>query len=375
MLKVYGDKLNNKKEGVTSLLFVLAIGLVLVVMVAGIAALTIREQQQASNTELSNRALQSAEAGIKKAVQLLDANPAYKKSDCAPGSDFSGSNLNLGADQSISCVVVESVFQGDYEGYLKSNESQQFFAGPSITNSTTSPSYLRLSWNNPSLSDTSNPIFDTATNKVYPIVEGYQNAAFVELSILYWPITNATPDSFKMETFLIAPVAANVTDANSNARNSVKAVCDTTSAYRCSTLNASGQQGYFSIASALPGNITVSNYNFAINVQPRYASTHYKLTGYDSNGAAIGLSSNYAQIDVTAKVGNLYRRLKAQRLVKSTPLDNVFSSVVYSGSGSNNTTQRDICKNFAVVASGSNNYVVATANTNGAKPNCNGLTY
>ena len=373
MLKVARGAVHKKNPGVTSLLFVLAIGLVLVVMIAGIAALTVREQQQASNTELSNRALQSAEAGIKKAVQLLDSNPSYTKSTCDPGTDFSGSNLNLGEGQSISCVIVSSVFQGDYEGYLKSNESQQFFAGPSITNSTTSPSSLRLSWNNPSLADTTSPVFNTSTNKVYP-VEGYGNAAFVELSIIYWPITSATPDNFKMETFLLAPVAAGVADADSNARSSVKASCDTGSAYNCSTLNATNQQGYFSLSSALPGSINVNNYNFAISVVPRYVGTHYKITAYDSNGTAIGLSSNYAQIDVTAKAGNLYRRLKAQRQIKASPLDNVFSSVLYSGSGNNNTTQSNICKNFAVQQSGSG-YVVATANMNGAKPNCNSLGY
>ena len=70
--------INSRKPGVTSLLFVLVIGLLLVVMVAGIAALTVREQQQASNTEQSNRALQTAEAGVKAAVQKLDSDSNYK---------------------------------------------------------------------------------------------------------------------------------------------------------------------------------------------------------------------------------------------------------------------------------------------------------
>lgn len=372
------SKLNRKHPGVTSLLFVLAIGLVLVVMVAGIAALTVREQQQASNTELSNRALQTAEAGVKAAVQKLDANPAYSKTECPPGADFS--SLSLGPGQSISCIIVSSISTTTYEGYLESDKSQEFYAGPDINSANVSPAYLKFSWNNVALGDSANPSF---LDTLYPrLVQGYSNAAFIELSIIYWPRSNASPASFKNETFLIAPVDSSATDANANARRSVKATCSTGAGYNCTTTNATGQQG-FNVATALnlvsPDN--VDNYNFDIRVTPRYANTHFQLTAYglSSSATSRSLVSNLAQIDVTGKAGNLYRRIKAQRQVKPTVLDGVFTSVLFAGKGDDNNSQRDICKTFSVRPNIVNNvtqgYYVGTANMDGAKPNCNNLPY
>ena len=355
-----------KYQGVTSLLFVLAIGLVLVVMVAGIALLTIREQQQASNTELSNRALQSAEAGVKKAVQLLDSNPLYRKTDCAAGSDF---NLSLGSSQSITCAIVTSIFEGGYEGYLQTNRSQEFLLGPSFTNSSVSPAYIKIDWNNSS--DSTSPVYNLGS--LYPqSVDGYANAAFVELTIIYWPNTSATPTNFNTKTFLISPVSGSASDADAlvQSGSGVKASCDGTGSYKCSTVNAAAGQNGFSVATAL-GITNVNDYNFDIRILPRYVGTHFKLTAYGSasSGTVINFSSNYAQIDITAKAGNLYRRLKATRQVRPTALDNVFTSVLFAGKGDNNNTQYNICKNFAAQASGTN-YIVATANMNGAKPNC-----
>ena len=368
--------IKSKHPGVTSLLFVLAIGLLLVIMVAGIAALTVREQQQASNTELSNRALQAAEAGVKAAAQKLEADSNYTKADCAPGSDFS--TLSLGSGQSISCITVSRVSQGGWSGYVESDKSQEFFAGPDFSEAPNSPGYLKIEWNDPGLGDSSNPVFSIPPAKLYPpSIAGYNNAALIELNVIYWPTRDANPDSFRTETFLIAPVNSSTSDTDANVRRGVKATCSSGNGYNCTTTNAAGQQG-FNVKTALNLGLadSVDNYNFDIRIVPRYANTHFKLSAFGTDGAVVAknLLSNYAQIDVTAKSGNLYRRIKAQKQIKPTIYDSVFTSVLYTGKGTNDDSQRDICKNFAVRLSGTD-YVVGTANMAGAKPNCNNLPY
>ena len=355
-----------KQPGVTSLLFVLAIGLVLVVMVAGIAALTVREQQQASNTELSGRALQTAEAGVKAATQKLEQDPNYTKTDCTADPQNVFTNvIPASTNQSISCAIVTSIVP---DSFLKTGNSQEFIAGPAFAETPVSPAYLKISWNNQGLGDSNDPVY---TGALYPpSYDKYPHAAFIELNIIYWPNTNAKPDDFKMQTFMLTPAALNAT--NTNSRNGVSAVCATTGEYNCSTIDASLGQTGFSVATAL-GITDVNAYNFDIRVQPWYANTHINLQGFGSatGGAvsAINFKSNYAQIDITAKAGNLYRRIKAQRLIRPSLLDNVFTSVLYSGKGANDSTNLDVCKNFRVRRTDN------TIDPNGPSPNCNNLPY
>jgi hypothetical protein len=64
------------------------------------------------------------------------------------------------------------------------------------------------------------------------------------------------------------------------------------------------------------------------------------------------LKSDKAQIDVTARTGDLYRRIKAEKVIAPTVLDNLFDSVLYAGNGSNDSSSRDICKNLVVRENG-----------------------
>lgn len=358
-----------KRPGVTSLLFVLAIGLVLVVMVAGIAALTIREQQQSSNTELSSRALQTAEAGVKAAVQKLEADPGYSKATCADtGNEFTNLSTESGTNQSITCITVNNAYTGRYEGQIDVDNTQDFYTGPSIISGLTSGlKYLRLRWNNTSLGD---PTAVNYAGNLYPAYDNYTNPAFIELSLIYWRKDNPVSNPFRVQTFILAPVQ---TAGLGNTRDGVESVCSATnpSAYKCGTVDfTSGGITYngFNVGTALGlTDAELNQHNFAIRVQPRYKGTHIQVEASNASNTAINFTSNYAQIDVTAKAGNLYRRVKALRPNRNAALSDVLTSAIFSGAGPDNNANRNICKNFAVKASGAN-YVVAEG-----EPDCNNL--
>ena len=337
------NKLASRPAGVTSLLFVLAISLVLIVMVAGIAALTVREQRQAANTELSNRALQTAEAGVKAAVAKLSTDPAYSKAECDT-PDTEGIFTNISAtDQTITCATVTSLFSTTYEGYLETDRTTQFIYASSVA--TDRPYYLKLSWNAPSLGDPATTIA-AFVGSLYPAVLNYNNAAMVEMNIVYWPKTAATATSFKNVTLLFAP-GNNTNQPN----NPIANTCPnpSTGTYSCITTNAINYSG-FSIATAtgiIPAN--VGNYNYAIRITPRYKNTHFSLTGYKTDGSTIApAQSNKAQIDITAKVGNLYRRVKAEKIITPTAIETIGTSVLYAGRGPDDTASYGICKTLAV---------------------------
>lgn len=360
------DKLSNKLAsrpvGITSLLFVLAISLVLIVMVGGIAALTVREQQQASNTELSNRALQTAEAGVKAAVAKLSTEPGYSNTSCtAPANDTTFSSLNI-TDQTITCATVTSIFSTTYEGFLETDRTTQFIYAPDANTDT--PYYLKLSWNAPSLGDpAANVAAFLSTNSLYPAAgTNYANAAMVEMNIVYWPKANATAESFKNATLLFAP------GNNNNTNNRIANTCTGTSTYSCTTTDVSATIKGFSIATATDiAGFDTGLYNYAIRITPRYKGTHFSFAAYQIGGTDIApAQSNKAQIDITAKVGNLYRRVKAEKIILPTAIETIGTSTLYAGRGSSDNVSYGICKT-AVVNTYNNALTLDSGNIG---PNC-----
>ncbi len=337
--------LKTNRQGVTSLLFVLAISLVLIVMVGGIAALTVREQQQASNTELSNRALQTAEAGVKAVVAKLSANPTYSKAGCGSAD---GNALDLGlsiSDQTITCATVTSLFIAAYDGFLETDRTTQFIYDPTNSIGTDTPYYLKLSWNDPNL-DGVNQAAAAWTNSLYPAVSDYTAAAMVEMNIVYWPKDGATANNFKNATLLFAPGKA------ASANNPIANTCGN-GTYSCTTTNDGNNDG-FSIATAtgIPA-ANVGNYNYAIRITPRYRGTHFAFTAYKSDGKTVTpAQSNKAQIDITAKVGNLYRRVKAEKIILPSSIETIGTSVLYAGRGPNDSASYGICKTAVVNTTG-----------------------
>lgn len=352
--------LNKKYKGVTSILVVIAVTVVLTIIISGIAALTVREIRQASNTELSSRALQTAESGVKAAVQKLNSDPTYQTpgsssepAECGPdGAVF---NNVVGDNQTITCAVVKSNFSGVYESYLDKDKATQLFLGNAYNASSATvdntPRYLKISWDDSNFDKNNNPGATlNYTGSLYPLVEGYVYPASMEIGVVYWPAsglgTLASGESnAKVATIFLVPGKAD--EGYSKSRSQVKNVCSEVSGYRCSTENQANQKG-FNLAGALGINENdMANYKFSVRVKPRYANTHFKIESYNASGNNTNIFSSKSQIDVTAKVGNLYRRVKAEKVTFPVALENVFDSVIFSGNNViGDTTNSSICKNI-----------------------------
>jgi type II secretory pathway pseudopilin PulG len=361
-------KIKYKKfKGVTSLLFVLAVGIVLVVMIAGIAALTVREQRQASNVDLSNRALLAAESGVKAAVAKINTNSAYTKIGCAPGTDFS--NILTSAEE-ITCIEVKSNFNPNYEGFAQRDRAVQIFMGPafadsaiqpSTLNPNVSPAFIDFKWHSATLDKNITRNIEGITQpgfnylgSLYPEANNYNNAASIEMSFVYWPTNlniSSVSDSVKVATIFFVPGQADAGFSAVGGRTAVNNLCEGQTNfpgagnYKCTTIKESGKGG-FNVANAL--GINPNDYNFAIRIKPRYADTHFEFQAYNSSNQNIAIKSAKAQIDVTAKVGNLYRRVKAEKNITPMALESITDSVLYAGTGPNQSTPKGICKNNVI---------------------------
>ena len=386
-MKIFINKLiSRKQKGVTSILVVIAVAVILTIIIGGIAALTVREIKQASNTELSNRALQTAEAAVKIASQTLNTDPTVQKDTCDPQANFKGKtsggnfkNPVTDPTQEVTCITIASKFEGNYESFLDKDMATQMFLGEAYTTTAVdagnTPVYLKVSWNNKSLDDPQNPTYPT-DGSLYPDSNSYTYPAAMEISLISWPSTGLSGTNSEVGTIFLMPGRNDEGFTKNRGVGQVKSTCDLPADYTCSTNDTTAGKVGFDIFAALGKtyNSTTpsSNPKFALRIKPRYANTHFKVEAYNAAGMAVNIFSSKAQIDVTAKAGNLYRRVKAEKIILPVAVENVFDSVLFSGNNivdknPDGTPKTDgsnpgICKNLVTKKDAAGVYQEVTLN-------------
>jgi len=383
--------LNSKKPGVTSLLVVLVLGLILTVMVAGISTLALREQQQATNTDFSNRALQVAESAVKVASNYLTTNATYNKPGCAlPNTDpiYSTINaLNQQSNQGISCIEIKNIYDDQADGAIDNDRSTEFIMGPDANIDSgaaggKTPRYISLYWHN-DLDPRVSSNFYPNDQSLYPSTEGYSYPASIEMTILWWPRntlagTSGYPMAVNSKTIFVMPGRDSSSDSlasstvqtgcvgqNKSGDDNHTAQTDTDlSPYTCGTsysiVSGATKKGFDLLPilqTVTPPVVstdfatTANKYNIAIRIKPRYIGTHFQINAFDTGGGAIqNMKSSRTKIDVTARYGDVYRRIIAEKYVGLSVLDNVFDTVLYAGKGgSGDNKNYNICKKLVII--------------------------
>jgi Tfp pilus assembly protein PilX len=197
-----------KPQGATSLLLVIGMALVFIVMITGLTSLSIRQSRQASNTDLSNRALATAEASARDAALWIQANPGKQYPDCS--TDPLSTYIPTAESNNTTEIVCRTVTVSSPtpSGQIKKDESVQLFTyeptGAGIDT-------MSFQWGKNSAVL---PAADIAWPTLDKYNTDYPNApAVVELSLYYWPkVGNISPiDGIKVKTKLLYS-----TDANTN---------------------------------------------------------------------------------------------------------------------------------------------------------------
>ncbi len=357
-MKNFSTKTTHPR-GATSLLIVVALSMTLIVIVVGLTAVSIRESRQSLNNDLSNRARAAAESTARDAAQLLNQYPdlyvpncdgsgitGYKASVAAGSADANNLTkpvLSTATDNStnIVCRTITSVATTQNQTVNK-DESTQFFTyiptGTPVTN-------FRLLWG-----DGSSDI-QTMTGTTFPQNWPANTPAALELTFVYWPKNSPTvsADGLPVKTVVILPKTSNSDPSPNNTSPTVG----------CSGYN--GEATYTSVryscemkvnlsTIALKG-LNPSNYNIVLKVKSRYKGSPIQAQFYNgsySDGSLVPIKSSIATIDITAKVGDLYRRITAQKPVGG---NSTIEDVLYSN--------ESICKNLVVY----DDYSVANANS------------
>jgi hypothetical protein len=353
-----------KPQGATSLLLVIGMALVFIVMITGLTSLSIRQSRQASNTDLSNRALATAEASARDAALWIQANPGKQYPKC----DGTEASAGLTGVSSLTAYVPTAESNNTTEivcrtvtvssktpnGQIKKDESVQFFTYEQTPTPIVGIDTMSFQWGK-------NSAVLPSAFEPWPTLDkytlDYSNApAVVELSLYYWPknTTAISPiDGIKVKTVLLYS-----TDATTN--GFVKIANDNIGRLDGSTCIAAYSTGYnckvgIDLSAILGAGSTAVDaklYNIVAKLKPRYKDTDYQASFCPSapsqnstnacSGNAVEVRSSRALIDVTAKVGSLYRRITAETEIGGSSF---FDDVLYSNSPIEKT--ETFCGNFA----------------------------
>lgn len=351
------NKLNHKRSGATSLLIVVGLALLFVGIITGLTSLTVREQQQAGDTDQSNRAVQAAEASAREAAEKLVSFPDTQLTDCNSAavnglvSHGPPSNQPAGSDLEIICRTIKSV-SDNISGSLNKDQDAQIMMTIDDVRA------VNLRWSKKGSVSLANLPCLFPPSASSPGACSYPSAAAstLEVTFFIWPksinstfLSGVDSSGIKTKTYILVPGASGTSNskADSNVQTNPTTSCNTSFVdFQCAAnLDISNLTGY-----------DPANFRYAMRLTSRYKGTDFNAKFYN-DGIAMSVPakvrSSEAEIDVTARSGNLYRRIRAYK-----PIGNlsILDSVLGSG--------REICKNMTVTPSPNRTVV---------RNNCNGF--
>lgn len=335
-------------KGATSLLIVVGLAMLLMVIVAGLTVLSVRESRQALNTDLSNRALAAATATARDSAQLLNTDPNLQVPDCSGANtvikssaitlsitDLEKPVLSNQSDNktTIVCRTITSVAT-TFTQELGKDQSTQFIT---YAPNNTPIRSMKLYWGDGATD------INSFIGTPFPSVWPSQTPAAMEVTLVYWrktggqpgSINTPTPDGLPVRTVVLLP-RANSTDPSP--------INTTVSEVDCGGGKNGQNNRIYSCSSRLDLSSIIANatdYNIVVKLKPRYATiTPIQVQFYtEASNEPVAVQSSIATIDITAKVGDLYRRIQAQKPVGS---NSFIDDVLYSNA--------KICKNLSVLA-------------------------
>lgn len=341
MFKLYNKNKSNQPQGATSLLVVVGISLVFIVIISGLTALSIRESRQALSTDLSNRALAAAESYVKETAQNISDSPQSVADDNCDDEKSTPIIISSEADNltEVTCKTVSSSGTSIEREVEKDKTSVLYGIKGDYT--------MKFSWGKKACD---------GEERLAPILGDYLDLDQIEpifrvnesgclrpylpsgMELMFFSWRDATLNAIggiQAKTVLIMPKQA-IKDVNTSSNFDGSLIGSDNS---CKTQNQTeGYQCNFELNLA-PYLGTVGADNVAVLVRPRYSRTNY-LAEFKQGNTPQPVQSNTALIDVTARVGDYYRRVTGQLKLDSIQNTNAISDVVYS--------KDSICKRMTV---------------------------
>lgn len=351
--------LNKNQRGAVSLITVMFITILLTVLTTSFIRMSITEQREAIDDDLTTRAFYAAEAGIQDAMRAIrdELNPAtYNFDNCTAAHPLSA-NISSELDAEYTCQIIDMT-PPDYRAHLDKNDST-FFKLKTATNDIND---FTVSWHiygNDSDTDgtdyklrgATSDLLDEATwnaedgSHKHPAMIRLQLVAVkAGADIIRDEITNEisffNPAQGIGEVHRGAIFDRQVTDADC-----IKSVSD----------GGAIDYGQYACSMTVEG-LDDAGMDYYLRIKSIYTDTHIKVIADDGSK---GLIDAQAVVDVTGRVGDVYRRVEQRVNLDNDLLWPEFA--LYSA--------QEICKDFSISDPGSISFADINSGVNGSCAN------
>ncbi len=387
----------SSEKGAVSLFVVIFSALLLVVITVSFVSLMIRDQEEASQADLSQSAYDASQAGTEDAKRLLlikgqcDAglllpgSTACKNvnlvdwSSASPSCDMVEQGLGLGAlttpgsgtavqtsttdtsgksyDQSYTCVKI-ALNTNDYAAVLQPNQSTIV---PLVPEANRNYNYMKISW---FTQDDLNSSVTGTTNLAIPNPIGTTLPLFAQAS---WPKT--TPPVLRLQFMQVGSNGFALTDFDNNgpgnqsdtntvflypqtvgaqiilnAVDSRRVIPSNLQSAQCTNLGITTTYACSAII-MLPDPVGGGARASALaRITSYYNSTHFSISLYDgipssNNGNLVQFGGVEPEIDSTGRTANLFRRVVTRVSMTNSGFPYPDAAVELSG---------NLCKDFSV---------------------------
>jgi len=329
-------KLHKQQAGVVSMITVIFLSVILLVLTTSFIQLTINEQRESIDNDLTTRAYYAAESGVQDAITAISnitpTNPLQYPTECAPEGSGVLSDAANGLDTEYTCQLID-LSPINYQAKLDKYKSEFFKldgGGPNIDS-------VLVSWHINGHDDSGDVTRRSSFN--LPSEADWTAGHFpalMRVQIVTVPTTVA--DTVNRDTIENFVVFLNPEDlatgsvsgiVNSAALDSklVRVLCDNP---------ASTADGEYICNYTLTG-LADGTHDYYIRVQALYDSTSIQIVA-KSGGVAVELQNAQAIVDVTGRAADVFRRVEDR--VNLSP-DDLWPDYVIM-------TAEEICKNFTI---------------------------
>lgn len=335
----------TSQRGAVALITAMIVSILLMITTAGMVSLTTKSLRQSTDGAQSTKAYYAAEGGLEKA--LLRIRSGDLSDDCNIGK----TSAESAKDGAVTCARISSN-TNQLQGDLGADQTVQL-----DLSSVVGLKSINVQWSkNAALSSIPN----------YASAEGFRAKndfvtpqpgdnirrwsatapAVLEVGLVEYPVSNFSINDVKFYQSILAPKStvqghasfgitpdANVTYPRDSEpeKRAYSAACVPTGEYQCAIkiLGINSDSGIH------------ANKKYVLRLKTRYNSTDYKITALGAGGAVLNIPSAMYTIDVTARAGDTFRRIKTSFPVGENPTAlSGLDYVLYS--------DKDICKSFQV---------------------------
>jgi Tfp pilus assembly protein PilX len=327
------------QNGIVALVTVIFASILFSIVVVSMFAVISSEQHQASEADLANRAYFAAESGVEQALYEIK-NGTETENTCNTDTTPNPSQATY------TCQKLTHVTSDLTHSLVHDQAAYQvnLTSVPNITK-------IVISWHQPSV-DGLNYTLPTAaailggTFSEPGAGDTWNYPALLEVQSVVFKANAATfnvndPSQFKLfETTLVPSSDGSGVMTEDDSAYCGDPTCGVTpsapQAASCGPAGSNTPTGY-----ACTETINVSNgstFNRLLRLRARYRNTNFSVQVYSNGALYTNISDSYENIDVTAKSGDTYKRVKAQVQIQQNTV--ALDYALYSDT--------DICHDYLV---------------------------